>query len=171
MALAAVAQSGPFCCCPGWDNSWDEFRRAFRASTKIKNFEMVLRSFPRRNDRLGFEGTWREAAVRSALIPVYSDWEHCVALTDDGDVVYSEGSWAEARSLTNARWRHIVLAQAAARYPELNDVRPVRQSDDPTCPSCGGTGVVRMGDKRYEDMLCECGGLGWSPKGSELKPI
>lgn len=117
-------------------------------------------------------GTWREAAVRAHLIPIYSDWtETCFALTDEGDVVYSDGSWEKAERVTNARYRHIILAQAAARYPELSDIRPVRQVEDPDCRTCGGTGVVRLGGKVYDTFICECGGLGWYPENSVLEAI
>lgn len=139
---------------------------------KIRNFETVLRSFPRKDDPLDFKGTWREAAVLARLIPIYSDWTTtCFALTDEGDAVYSDGSWEKAQRLTNVRYRHIVLAQAAARYPELSEIRPVRQLDDPVCRSCGGTGLVRVGDRTYDNFICECGGLGWYPKNSVLEPI
>jgi len=131
----------------------------------ITNFETILRAIVDSNDPLGFKGSWREAAVRAHVIPVYSDWtETCFALTDEGDVVHSDTSWENAQRLTNSRYRHIVLAQAAARYPELSELRPVRQPDDPDCRSCGGTGVVRVGEKKYDDFICECGGLGWYPR-------
>jgi hypothetical protein len=138
---------------------------------KISNFEAVLRSFPRHNDPLGFEGTWREAAVHAHLIPIYTSFETCFALTDEGDVVYSDGSWEQAQRLTNSRYRHIALAQAAARYPELIEIRPARQPDDPECRTCGGTGLVRVGGKTYDEFICECGGLGWYPKNSVLEPV
>ena len=138
---------------------------------KASDFYAVLRSFPRADDPLGFEGTWREAAVRAGFIPVYSDWESCFAITGDADVVHSDGSWDAPQRLTNSRFRHIVFAQASMRYPELSELRPVRQPEDPDCPSCGGTGLVRVGDMVYDNMICECGGLGWIPSGSKLEQI
>lgn len=138
---------------------------------KIRNFDTVLRSFPRKGDPLDFEGTWREEAVRAHLIPIYSSFDTYYALTDDGNIVYCFGSWEEAQTITNTRYRHIALAQAAAQYQELCEIRPVRQADDPACRSCGGTGLVRVGDKTYDEFICECGGLGWYPKNSVLDPI
>ena len=135
----------------------------------IPGFDSALGSFPRSNDPVAFAGTWREAAVRARLLPIYSDWTTCFALTEDGDIVHSEGTWEAPSKLANPRHRHVVLAQASLRYPELDTIRPVRQPDDPTCPSCRGTGHMRVGDKVYEEFICECGGLGWFPRGTTLQ--
>lgn len=134
----------------------------------IPGFQEVLNSFPQPDDPIGYRGTWREAAVERGLLPVYSDWECCYALTPDGVPVYSaETSWAEPLTLTNRRHQVVVLAQAAERYPALASLRPQRQPGDPACPSCHGTGA--MGP--YPNLICECGGLGWVPAGSELGPV
>ena len=76
---------------------------------KIRNFDTVLRSFPRKGDPLDFEGTWREEAVRAHLIPIYSSFDTYYALTDDGNIVYCFGSWEEAQTITNTRYRHMPL--------------------------------------------------------------
>jgi len=143
-------------------------RASSLASDDVDN---ALRSVPRKNDPTGFTDTWREAAVNADLLPVYSDWETCFAITREADVVYSDGSWSNAKRLANPRYRHIVFAQAAARYPEFTKLRPLRQPSDPDCPSCHGTGRVRVGDTTYDDMICECGGLGWIPKGTALEQL
>ena len=124
-------------------------------------------------DVSGSAGTWKEAAVRHGLLPVYADWECAYALTPAGEPVYTAvDRWAAPDPLTNPRHRFVVFAQAADRYPELSHLRPTRGPDDPTCRSCGGTGYVWPpnavpGDPR---ILCECGGLGWYPAGTELGP-
>ena len=137
---------------------------------KVPSFAELLNSFPRSNDPLGFAGTWREEAVRVHLLPIFSDWESYYALTEDAEPVYVNDSWSSPQRFNNRRWQHIVLAQAALRYPELASLRPIRNPDDPPCPSCGGTGRVRVGETTLESMICECGGLGWIPKGSALEP-
>jgi hypothetical protein len=108
--------------------------------------------------------------VSQGLLPVYADWECVYALKPDGEPVYdNEGEW---RSLTNVRHRHIVFAQAAERYPLLSQLRPQRGPEDPDCPSCGGTGEVRVpGVTDPGKLMCECGGLGWYPAGSEMGPF
>ena len=134
---------------------------------KIPGFELLLRSFPRPGDDLGFHGTWRERAVEHGYLPVYSDWVQGFAINADGQAFYSEDdSWADAKKLTNPRYQHIVLAQAAAVFPELSNRRPVRNAGDPDCPSCGGAG----GAADHPEIICECGNLGWIPRGSSLEP-
>jgi hypothetical protein len=108
--------------------------------------------------------------VSQGLLPVYADWMCAYALKPDGAPVYSDE--AEWRPLTNARHRHIVFAQAAERYPSLSHLRPQRGLKDPDCPSCGGTGQVRLPEGTGPGVLmCECGGLGWYPAGSEMGPF
>ena len=87
---------------------------------RIPGFDRLLASFPRPDDPLGYEGTWREDAVRRRLVPIYSDWVVGFAVDENGHVLYSGDEMsAEYAPLTNNRYRHIVLAQAAARFPEL----------------------------------------------------
>lgn len=138
----------------------------------IPGFPNLLASFPIPADPLGYAGTWREAAVRHGLLPVYSDWECCYALTEKAEPVYtSDTRWTDHLPLTNERHRFIVLAQAAERYPELAFLRPKRTSADPTCKTCNGTGKRAVNGVTYEALLCECGGLGWYPTGSELGAV
>ena len=138
---------------------------------------MKLLGFSEEIDRLaaqrnvtGYSGTWKEQAVSQGLLPVYSDWMCSYALTAEGEPVYSdEGRWL---SLTNRRHRHIVLAQAAERYPGLSHLRPQRRPDDPDCPSCKGTGKVQLPEGVNGGVfMCDCGGLGWFPAGTELGPV
>jgi len=132
----------------------------------IREFQELLNSFPQPGDPIGYRGTWREAAVERGLLPVYSDWECCYALTREGEPVYSaDTTWAEQLPLTNSRHRFVVLAQAAERYASLASLRPQRRPGDPSCPTCHGTGKTA-----YPNLMCECGGLGWFPADSELGP-
>jgi len=135
---------------------------------KIPGFDRLLASFPRPDDPVGYEGTWRESAVRRRLVPIYSDWIVGFAVDENGQVLYSGDEMsAEYTALTNDRYRHIALAQAAARFPELAQLRPTRRPEDPVCPSCRGTGGVAQ----YPQLICECGNLGWIPAGSVLEPF
>ena len=133
----------------------------------IPGFQQLLNSFPQPGDPIGYRDTWREAAVAHGLLPIYSDWECCYALTRDGEPVYSgDTTWAKPLPLTNRRHRFVVLAQAAERYSGLASLRPSRQPGDPSCSTCQGTGKIAA----YPNLICECGGLGWFPSGSELGP-
>ena len=93
----------------------------------VPHFDSALSQLRKRQAVPGWSGTWREAAVRRGLLPVYEDWMCCYALTPDADVVYTaDAGWADHTRLTNARHRFIVLAQTAKQYPELAYLRPVR---------------------------------------------
>ncbi len=116
---------------------------------------------------MGYEGTWREDAVKQRLVPIFSDWVVGFAVDEEGQVLCSDAEDSrEYRPITNARQRHIVLAQAATRFPELVPLRPQRRPEDPICPSCKGAGGV----SQYPDLICACGNLGWIPAGSVLEP-
>jgi hypothetical protein len=138
----------------------------------IPGFEEAMDRLRALREVADHSNTWKEAVLNRGLLPVYSDWECGYALDADGQPLYSsEVSWKKPEPLTNPRHRHIVWAQAAKRYAELAHLRPQRQQEDPSCPSCSGTGVVTVGDQTYPEFICECGGLGWFPVGSALGPI
>ena len=129
----------------------------------LPGFEAVRASFPRPGDPLGYAGTWREAAVRAGFVPVFHDWTAGFAVDAAGVPHVSEDDdWAAPTPLTDPTFRHVVLAQAAAHYPELADLRPVRSTGDPTCPCCQGHGEI-VGAR---GLICRCGNLGWIPAGA-----
>jgi hypothetical protein len=134
---------------------------------KIPGFSQLLASFPRPNDRLGYEGTWRERAVKLGLVPIYSDWVISYAVDEEGQVIATEDDEGRGRTgaVTDIRQRHIVLAWASRGFPELAQLQPLRGPKDPVCPSCKGAGGVAQ----YPDLICECGNLGWIPAGSALE--
>lgn len=126
----------------------------------IRGFEEVLTSFPRPGDRLGYAGTWRETAALHRILPVLSDWEVAYGLTAEGVVVSGpDDNWDPPVVVTDPIQRHAILAQAAARFPELAHLRPQRQPRDPDCSACHGVG----GLPQYPTMICVCGNLGWVP--------
>ena len=132
---------------------------------KIPGFDRLLASFPRPNDRLGYEGTWRERAVKRRLVPIFSDWVRSYAVDEEGQVIVTEDDEGRETGLvTNVRQRHVILALASRYCPELAPLQPVRNPTDPVCPSCKGAGGVAQ----YPDLICECGNLGWIPAGSTL---
>jgi hypothetical protein len=129
----------------------------------LPDFDALLASFPRPGDPLGYAGTWRESAVRAGFAPVFHDWTAGMGVDAEGEPFVSEDDdWTTATPVTNVRWRHIVLAQAAAHFPELARLRPVRVAGARTCPSCQGSGESLVA----KDLICECGNLGWIPEGA-----
>jgi hypothetical protein len=105
--------------------------------------------------------TWMDDARGRGLIPVMDwGWEILYAIDADGRVVRAEDFAAdEVREETDPYVRHVVLSQAAVRFPELERFRPVREPGDPSCVLCRGTGTR----PRMPRMICRCGGLGWLP--------
>jgi len=137
----------------------------------IDGFDNLLASVAQSDPQLEYLGTWREEAISRRLLPVYSDWECWYALDELGEPVFAgEEGGKSLQPLTNRRHRFVVLALAAARYPALASLRPVRQPDDPTCQTCGGTGRPTL-PPDVDNIICECGGLGWIPAGSALGPV
>jgi hypothetical protein len=130
---------------------------------RIPDFDRLLASFPRPNDPLGFQGTWREHAVKQGVLPVFSDWEVGYSLTADGEPVSSQDdNWKNPQPVHDAKQHNVILALAAARFPEVAFLRPIRGPNDPDCPNCRGAGGIAG----YPALTCECGNLGWVPASS-----
>lgn len=111
---------------------------------------------------------WEGAFRERGLLPVWADWVGAFGLTPDHDVVYIEhGGRADPQPVAEPHLRHVTLFNASRRYPDLARLAPERAPEDPTCPSCGGTGVVRQLDGRPapDNIVCFCGGMGWLPAG------
>ncbi len=105
--------------------------------------------------------TWEDEARLRGLVPVFCDWRSYFAVDGEGRPVCAPGGeWRHLQEETDPRMRHLVLAQAAIRYPHLERLRPVRQPGDPVCERCGGAGTL-AGSRR----ICWCGGTGWLPSG------
>src|SRR5215475_9735454 len=123
----------------------------------IPGFHNLLSSFPKPDDPLGFIGTWRENAMRRALVPVIHNWRVGYAIDDSGAVFSDDDDrWLNPRLITDRRERHPILAEAARRFPELATLMPVRTSTDIDCPSCKGAST----QPGFPDIICDCGNLG-----------
>lgn len=105
--------------------------------------------------------TWMDDARERGVIPVMDwAWELLYGIDPDGRVVCSEDfATGEVQEETDPYVRHVVFSQAAARFPELERFRPVRDPGDPSCVLCRGTGTQPLRPR----MICRCGGAGWLP--------
>jgi hypothetical protein len=52
---------------------------------------------------------------------------------------------------------HVTLVKGVKRYPELEELKPIRGEQDLTCDMCGGTGIHPLDEF---SVLCYCGGAG-----------
>src|SRR5687767_11394062 len=97
-------------------------------------------------NRLAVDATepeWVAAARRLGQRPVFADWVGIYTVGIDGSPYFAE--YLDLRdqfAITDARERDMVWFRAAERYPDLAHLRPVRGPNDPTCSSCGGTGLA-----------------------------
>ena len=106
--------------------------------------------------------TWHDHARDRGYVPVMDlNWERLYAIDYAGRVFSSTlDDWSTAAEENDPWTRHIVLAQAALRNPEMAWARPVRREGDADCAECGGTGA-----RANSRQMCVCGGLGWLPHG------
>ena len=111
---------------------------------------------------------WERSFLERGLRPVWADWVGGFGLTPEHAVVYIEHhSETAPEPVEELHLRQVTLFNASRRYPELAGLAPVRSPDDPTCPHCGGSGVLRRLDGRPapDNVVCFCGGMGWLPAG------
>jgi hypothetical protein len=105
------------------------------------------------------EAVRRVAAEKQAFL-VYADIGGAALLSVDGRVW--ELPWdAEDAHEASVQGRLLALVIGAERFPELQELLPVRPASTPDCAACQGTG--RFGD--FENIKClKCAGLGWLPE-------
>jgi hypothetical protein len=106
------------------------------------------------------------------LLPLYLDWTAFIGLAPTGELVLAEYeapfATKNAEVAEAGRWkagiRHLAFAAGFIRYPHLTWLQPVRTSDAVVCTTCSGTGRPSFGgEPAPENVLCECGGMGWLP--------
>ena len=109
------------------------------------------------------------AAQRHQMLPVMGDFMGYWGLWTNGGLVFVPdddsahcepvaGYPAERSSI------HVALAIASRRYPALAPFCPQRPHDAVSCKSCDGHGRIPGAP---DNIICECGGLGWLPPGLE----
>jgi len=100
------------------------------------------------------------------VLPLWTDWVGCIALRPTGHLVFL--AWDDPEKLEpvgaagdhDRRMVHAARAQGSRRFPTISGLAPVRDASARVCSSCGGSGKLAS---VAENILCECGGLGWVP--------
>jgi hypothetical protein len=104
------------------------------------------------------ESVRRVAAEKRAFL-VYSDIGGAALLSVDGRVWELPWDDEDAYEAT-PQGRLCALVIGAERFPELQELLPIRPASTPNCLGCQGTGKFSNFDK----VRClQCSGLGWIP--------
>lgn len=111
---------------------------------------------------------WQRPFEERGWTPVWADWVGGFGLNTDHSVVFIEHRGnAAPEPVEEQHLRQVTLFIASRKRPDLAHLAPQRHPDDPTCPSCGGSGVYCGLDGRPapDRAVCFCGGMGWLPAG------
>jgi hypothetical protein len=100
------------------------------------------------------------------VLPLWTDWVGCIALQPTGHLVFI--AWDDpdkvealgAAGDQDRRMAHAARAQGSKRFPAIAGLAPVRDESARVCPSCGGSGKLASVP---DNIVCECGGVGWVP--------
>jgi hypothetical protein len=108
------------------------------------------------------------AVERANALPLHSDWNGCVAIRVDGELIEVLWDTPElAKVESDPHWRFVALVAVAKRYAELAHLMPARTECDRDCPACAGTGKVpgleELGIDAKAAIKCYCAGAGWLP--------
>jgi len=110
---------------------------------------------------------WPIAAIAKNYhaLTVYCDMGGCLAVRPDGEVLCVPDDPAMSVHIeTDPIQRNLALIRATERYPDLQDLYPVRPDDAVSCSDCGGSGINPVtAHAGFEAIICRCGGTGWLP--------
>ena len=81
----------------------------------------------------------RQVALETRALPVYCDLGGWLVITSGGSILHYDVNLGEPAE----RWKRLALVMAADRYPELEELRPVRPEGARTCHHCNGNGKIR----------------------------
>jgi hypothetical protein len=110
----------------------------------------------------------RKIAVELNVLPLYLEYSGAFGIRSNGAFFsFSYKKPYEIRTEYNQREVNGILYKGVKKYPELQELMPIRTDDSIECPDCNGSGIHPMNEKlgfSEEAIVCYCGGLGWIPK-------
>lgn len=110
---------------------------------------------------------WLRDAREAGLYAGYADWMGVMAVDESAEVWFIPHgeTWAAKKRVAELEIRHAVRAQAAKRYPRVKALRYNSPPEHDICPTCDGTGTPHLPPSLRYRVVCQCGGLGWIPRG------
>ncbi len=107
----------------------------------------------------------QEIAAKSNLLPLVFNWHPC-CINPNGEILLLDwDNLNDKKTETDKRIINGILFQGIKKYPELNELMPIRSENDIDCASCNGTGILPLAKELnlVDSLICWCGGLGWTP--------
>ena len=109
----------------------------------------------------------RQIVAKFRVLPLMYDWSGAWAIRPGGEIVTFDYDPPYNLEIEHdLRIRNIALFEGSKKYPELEELVPIRSPDSIKCPHCKGTGIVQeFAEHEFlsQHIVCYCGGLGWLP--------
>lgn len=104
---------------------------------------------------------WQIPFVRANdALPLYIGWTETTGITSNGEIViWNTESEVRFIDEIDTQLFHASLMAGVNRYSALHFLTPNRPDAALTCEACRGTG--RIPHIRFENVICQCGGVGW----------
>ncbi len=139
-------------------------RSPFHLDVDAKAVEAALQNYLTHPDEGA--GELLRFAQQHHVLPLWTDWMGCIALRPTGQLVFF--AWDDPEKVEpvgaagdhDRRMVHAARAEGGRRFPTISGLAPVRDASARVCASCGGSGKLASVP---EDIVCQCGGLGWVP--------
>ena len=131
--------------------------------------EFVLHSEPFliKGDNLAEKIDLRQIAVELNVLPVVFDWFACWGINPNNEIILFQFEKPyKIKTETNQKIINMVLFETAKKYPELEELMPVRNPESIVCSGCDGSGISKEfadNDFLAKSIRCNCGGVGWLP--------
>ncbi len=110
----------------------------------------------------------RKIASELNVLPLYLDWSGAFGIRSNGEFFsFSYDQPYQIRTDYNQREINGILFKGSKKFPELQELMPIRTPESIECSDCKGTGTHPMNTAigfTEEKIVCYCFGLGWLPE-------
>jgi len=132
------------------------------AATLMRGMREVIQRLIREylaNDDPRFDWV-RPSVEKLNFLPLYLGWVAALGVRPDGSFVRwdHEDDRETVKPLNDAYLERMAICGGALKYPELAALIPQRPALAIECSLCKGGGRI---EGVPENVICQCGGLGW----------